>query len=127
MWADGAEVQGHYIVAVTTNIRHYLGGHSKLSPDAYLDDNLLDIWLFSGSNLGDALRHAFDMWSGKHLTSDKARKITFNTLRIEGEAPFFIQTDGEGRGTAQIANITIKPRALTLLMPPRGMDLLKNI
>jgi diacylglycerol kinase (ATP) len=126
LWADGEEVEGQFIVAITTNIRHYLGGHSKLSPDAYLDDGLLDIWLFSGSNLGDALRHAYDMWRGNHLTSDAARKITFNTLRLEGEAPFWIQTDGEPRGSAQTAEIKVHMRVLKLLTPPGALDLLKH-
>jgi diacylglycerol kinase (ATP) len=126
LWADGQEVEGHVIVAVTTNIRHYLGGHSKLSPDAYLDDGLLDIWLFSGNNLGDALRQAYDMWRGHHITSDTARKITFSSLRIEGESPFLIQTDGEPRGSAQTADIRVHTRALRLLTPPGALDLLKH-
>ncbi|HXD09522.1 MAG TPA: YegS/Rv2252/BmrU family lipid kinase [Anaerolineales bacterium] len=126
LWADGEEVEGQFIVAITTNIRHYLGGHSKLSPDAYLDDGLLDIWLFSGSNLGDALRHAYDMWRGNHLTSEAVRKITFNTLRLEGEAPFWIQTDGEPRGSAQTAEIKVHTRVLKLLTPPGALDLLKH-
>ena len=125
LWADGVEVEGNYIVAVSTNIRHYLGGHSKLSPDAYLDDGLLDIWLFSGNNLGDALRHAYNMWRGYHLNAVDVRRITFNSLRVEGEAPFWIQTDGEPRGSAQSAEIKIHTRALKMLMPPRGMELLK--
>ena len=126
LWADGVEVEGNYIVAVSTNIRHYLGGHSKLSPDAYLDDGLLDIWLFSGNNLGDALRHAYDMWRGKHIASDHARRITFSELRVESESPFWIQTDGEPRGSAEKAEIKIRSRALKMLMPPRGMELLKH-
>lgn len=126
LWADGVEVEGHYIVAVTTNIRHYLGGHSILSPEAFLDDGLLDIWLFSGSNLGDALRHAYDMWRGRHLTSDAVRKITFHNLRVEGESPFWMQTDGEPRGSAQSVEINVRSGALKLLVPPLGMKLLKN-
>ena len=125
LWADGEEVEGNYIVAVSTNIRHYLGGHSTLSPDAYLDDGLLDIWLFSGNNLGDALRHAYNMWRGYHLNAVDVRRITFNSLRVEGDAPFWIQTDGEARGSAQSADIKICSRALKMLMPPRGMELLK--
>ncbi len=126
LWADGQEVEGHFLVAVTTNIRHYLGGHSKLSPDAILDDGLLDIWLFSGNNLGDALRHAYDMWRGHHITSDMARRITFNALRVEGEDSFMIQTDGEARGSAQTAEIKVHERALRLLTPPGALDLLKH-
>ena len=127
LWADGQEIEGQYILAVATNIRHYLGGLSKLSPAAYLDDGLLDLWLFSGNNLGDVLRHVYDMWRGLHLTSDMARCIAFRDLRIEAELPFLIQTDGEPRGSTQKAEITVRPRVLRMLMPPRGMSLLKNI
>ncbi len=125
LWADGHAVEGQYIVAVATNIRHYLGGLSKLSPEAYLDDGLLDMWLFSGSHLGDALRHAYEMMTGKHINSDAARKITFNSLRIEADSPFLIQTDGEPRGSAQKVEIKVKSGALKMLVPPRGMKLLK--
>ena len=126
LWADGEEVEGRFILAVATNIRHYLGGLSKLSPDAYLDDGLLDMWLFSGSHLGDALRHAYDMWRGNHFTSDTARRITFQSLHIEAEAPYWIQTDGEPRGSTRRTEIRVRSRALKMLMPPRGMSLLKN-
>lgn len=126
LWADGAEVEGHYIVAVATNIRHYLGGLAELSPDAYLDDGLLDIWLFSGSSLGDALRHAYKMRRGHHISASDVRRITFNSLRIESDTPFWIQTDGEPRGSARSAEIKSHTRALRMLMPPRSMELLKH-
>jgi diacylglycerol kinase family enzyme len=40
LWADEHEVEGRFILAVATNIRHYMGGLSNLSPDAYIDDGL---------------------------------------------------------------------------------------
>ncbi|HET9588470.1 MAG TPA: YegS/Rv2252/BmrU family lipid kinase [Anaerolineales bacterium] len=126
LWADGQEVEGHFLLAVATNIRHYMGGLSNLSPDAYLDDGLLDLWLFSGNNIGDALRHAYDLWRGSHERSDAARRIRFHTLRVEAKSPFLIQSDAEPRGSTQTAEIRIRSRELKMLMPPRGMDLLKN-
>jgi YegS/Rv2252/BmrU family lipid kinase len=126
LWVDDREVEGQYILAVATNIRHYMGGYSNLSPDAYIDDGLLDIWLFNGSNLGDALRHAYDMWRGNHITSDATRRITFSSLRVETDSPFWLQTDGEPRGSWQTAEITVQKRAIKMLMPPRGMELLKE-
>jgi YegS/Rv2252/BmrU family lipid kinase len=126
LWADGQAVEGQFILAVATNIRHYLGGLSELSPDAYLDDGLLDMWLFSGSHLGDALRHAYDMWRGNHFTSDMARCITFKALHIEAESPYWIQTDGEPRGSTQKTEIKIRSRALRMLMPPLSLHLLKH-
>ena len=126
LWADEQEVEGRFILAVATNIRHYMGGLSNLSPDAYLDDGLLDLWLFTGSNLGDVLRHAYDLWRGSHVNSDTTRRITFRNLRVEADAPYWIQTDGEARGSAKVAEISVQTHALKLLVPPAGMDLLKN-
>ena len=126
LWADEHEVEGHFILAVATNIRHYMGGLSNLSPNAYIDDGLLDLWLFSGNNLGDALRHAYELWRGTHVNSDATHRITFCNLRVEAESPYWIQTDGEARGSSQVAEIRVQKHALNLLMPSAGMDLLKN-
>jgi diacylglycerol kinase (ATP) len=126
LWADDGEVEGQFLLAVATNIRHYMGGLSNLSPDAYLDDGLLDLWLFSGSNLGDALRHAYNLWRGKHFNSSAVRRIRFNNLRVEADLPYWMQTDGEPRGSAQKTEIKVCSRALKMLMPPRGMELLKH-
>ena len=127
LWVDDHEVEGNFLLAVATNIRHYMGGLSNLSPDAYIDDGLLDLWLFAGNNLGDALRHAYDLWRGNHMTSGAAHRITFHTLRVEADSPYWIQTDGEPRGSTQHTDITIKPRALKMLTPPRALELLKNV
>lgn len=126
VWTDEQEVEGHFILAVATNIRHYMGGLSNLSPDAYIDDGLFDLWLFSGNNLGDALRHAYELWRGTHVNSDAAQRIPFRNLRIEADSSYWIQTDGEARGSAQVAQISVQTRALKLLMPPAGMDLLQS-
>jgi YegS/Rv2252/BmrU family lipid kinase len=126
IWADGVEVEGRYIIAVSTNIRHYLGGYSNLSPDACLDDGLLDLWLFSGNNFVDALRHAYNMWRGYHIKAKDARRIPFSHLRVEGESQFMVHTDAEPRGSAQQAEIRVSTRALKMLMPPRGMELLQH-
>jgi hypothetical protein len=45
---------------------------------------------------------------------------------VEADSSYWIQTDGEARGSAQVAEISVQTRALKLLMPPAGMDLLKN-
>lgn len=127
LWADEQEVEGHFVLAVATNIRHYMGGLSNLSPDAYLDDGLMDMWLFSGNNLGDALRHAYELWRGTHLTSEAVQRITFRSLRVEADSPYLIQTDAEARGSAQVAEIRVQPHALRLLVPPAGMNLLRSV
>ncbi len=126
LWADGKRVEGRFLLALVNNIRHYLGGLANLSPQAYLDDGLMDLWLFAGDSLTDALRHAFDLWSGRHVNSDQARRVPFRELRVEAGSPFAIEMDGEPVFVTERAEITVRPRALRVLMPPRALELLQH-
>ena len=127
LWADDQEVEGHFMLAVANNIRRYMGGLSVLSPEAHMDDGEFDLWLFSGRNLADAFRQAYDLWRGYHLTSSTARRIPFHSLRVTAESPFLVQSDGEPRPETCEVLITIQPRALRMLMPPKALGLLSKI
>jgi YegS/Rv2252/BmrU family lipid kinase len=124
LWADGVEVQGHYMLAVANNVRTYMGGMAVLSPDACLDDGFFDLWLFSGETLTDVFRHAFDMWSGRHIESEHIQRLPFRSLRVRAETPVYLQADGEPLPAAQEVEIRVRPRALKVLMPPKGLSLL---
>ncbi len=124
--ADGRQVEGQYILAVANNIRRYMGGHSELSPNAYLDDGLLDLWLFGGDSLADAFRHAYDLWRGHHVNSHDVQRIAFQELHLQAEAPFFIHMDAEPKAAAQEAHITVERRVLKVLMPPKALKLLRQ-
>jgi len=127
VWADEVKVEGHYLLAVASNIRHYLGGLAMLSPQAYIDDGIMELWLFSGSNLADAFRHFFDMTSGRHLTSEFARCILFKKLRIESEIPFSIQMDGEPMLGGKQAEISILSRGLRVILPAHAHKYLSSV
>jgi diacylglycerol kinase family enzyme len=88
-----------------------------ISPQAFIDDGLMELWLFSGSNLADAFRHMFDMTSGRHLTSESTRCIIFKKLRIESEIPFSVQMDGEPMLGGKLVEINILPDSLRVLLP----------
>ena len=126
IWADGEEIEGHYILAVINNIRHYMGGMTNLSPDAMLDDWLFDLWLFTGNNMAAALRPVIEMWGGRHIDSAYTRRIPFRELRLEAETPFAVQTDGEPRFDTKIAEISVRKRALRVLMPSNALDALSQ-
>ena len=126
LWADEKEVEGHYLLAVANNIRRYMGGHSILSPNAFLDDGLLDLWLFQGDSLADAFRIAYELWRGHHVNSDEAQRIPFKVLRVEADSPFFVHMDAEPKGSTQEANITVHKQALRLLVPPDSLHLFQN-
>ena len=126
IWADGEEIEGHYILAVINNIRHYMGGMTNLSPDAMLDDGIFDLWLFSGNNMADALRPVVEMWGGRHIDSAHTHRVPFKELRLEADTDFAIQTDGEPRFDTKSATISVKKRALRVLMPPNGLSALSQ-
>jgi diacylglycerol kinase (ATP) len=126
LWVDEKELEGHYLLAVANNIRRYMGGYSILSPDACLDDGLLDLWLFQGNNLGDAFRIAYKLWRGDHVNAEEAQRIPFQNLHVQAESPFFIHMDAEPKGTTQEARIKVHKQALKLLIPPGSLHLLKN-
>jgi diacylglycerol kinase (ATP) len=122
---DDKHIEGHYLLAVASNIRHYVGGVAEISPQAYLDDGLMELWLFSGSTLADAFRHFFDMQSGRHLASNQARCIPFRSGVIESSTPFSIQMDGEPMLGAQQISLKVIPRGLKVLLPPTAGYLLQ--
>lgn len=127
LWADEHEVEGSFMLAVANNIRRYMGGLSVLSPEATMDDGEFDLWLLTGNSLADAFRQAYDLWRGNHLTSSTAHRIPFRSLRVEADAPFLLQADGEPRPEVQQVLITVRPRALRMLMPPSALGLLSKI
>jgi YegS/Rv2252/BmrU family lipid kinase len=126
LWADEQELEGHYIMAVANNIRRYMGGYSILSPDAFIDDGMLDLWLFNGDSLADAFRIAYELWRGHHVNSSEAQRIPFHSLRVQAQSPFFVHMDAEPKDATQEAQITVHKRALKLLMPPDSLHLLQN-
>ncbi len=122
--ADDKQVEGHYLLAVASNIRHYVGGVAQISPTAYINDGRMDLWLFSGSTLADAFRHFFDMRAGKHVTSDLARCIPFRQAQVESDLAFPLQLDGEPMLGALRVDLEVLPRSLNVLMPRQARDLL---
>jgi YegS/Rv2252/BmrU family lipid kinase len=123
--ADGREVEGHFLLAVATNIRRYAGGMAVLSPEAMLDDGEMDLWLFSGKHLADALRQVLDLLAGRHVNSDQARRLPFSSARVESDEPFSVQVDGEPALGGVQAELSVQARALKVLMPQRALELLK--
>jgi diacylglycerol kinase family enzyme len=86
----------------------------------------MDMWLLSGDSVADTFRHFYELASGRHLTSEHARRLRFRTARIESAANFSIQVDGDPVLGGSVANIGIKHRALKALMPESALQLLKD-
>jgi YegS/Rv2252/BmrU family lipid kinase len=126
VWTDEVQVDGHYLFAIATNIRRYMGGLSVLSPAAFLDDGEMDLWLVNGSTLPDAIRAYFDLLTGAHVASDQAVRLPFHTARIESDVPFSAHLDGDPMLGGKQVQLSVQKQALKILMPPLGLKLLKE-
>ena len=114
---ESESISGHYMLAVVTNIHLYAGGLANLSPEARLDDGEMDLWLFSGESLTAAMRHMLALWSGEHVNSDMTRRVSFQKLTISSDTAMPVQVDGEPLNKIEKINISVKHRALRVLVP----------
>ncbi len=114
---DGEPIDGQFIMAVVSNIRLYAGGLAELSPQACLDDGMMDLWLFAGETPLDAARHALDLWAGRHRRSDKAIRKGCRRLRLRSEACMYLQLDGEPVHVERELSLEVRPRLLRVLVP----------
>lgn len=115
--ADSQKISGQYILGVVSNIHLYAGGHAEISPFARLDDGKMDLWLFAGETLMETLKHAWDLWSGRHLNSDLVQCVPFRKLHLSSNSPMYVQVDGEPIQSNGDVTIEVRPAALRVLVP----------
>jgi YegS/Rv2252/BmrU family lipid kinase len=118
--ADDLSLEGKFILAEVSNIRLYAGGLAILSPQARLDDGLMELWLFDGENLEDVLEQAWSLWSGRHINSRRVQTMQFNTIVLESDTPIYLQMDGEPEIGGKRVAITVLPKALKVLIPDQA-------
>lgn len=117
---DGNKINGHFILAVISNIHLYAGGLATLSPQACLNDGLMDLWLFQGENLGRVVKHAWDLLAGRHIESEWVDRISFHSLEVDTESQLYIQLDAEPLlNPNSLISIRVKPKALKVLIPQK--------
>jgi diacylglycerol kinase family enzyme len=116
--ADHLHITGHYLLAVMSNIHLYAGGLAKISPDALLDDGIIDLWLFEGDTLGDTIQMAWNLYAGRHVDSKKVRQISFRHLILGSDTSLYVQVDAEPIPCQQHSiEIKVVSKGLKLLVP----------
>jgi YegS/Rv2252/BmrU family lipid kinase len=115
--ADNQQVEGHFLLGLVSNINLYAGGILHLSPQARMDDGLMDLWLFEGETLGDTVQLALGLLSGRHDRSPSVFHTLFRELRLETESTLYLQVDGEPVIGKTPATITVLPKSLRVLVP----------
>ena len=120
--ADGMQLEGKFMLVEVSNIRLYAGGLTTLSPQATLDDGLMELWLFDGSSVEDVLQQAWSLWSGKHIDSERVKFIQFKQIVLESDAPIYLQMDGEPEIGGTKVEVSVLHRQLKVLVPDQAPD-----
>ena len=115
--ADGRKIRGHFILAVMSNIHLYAGGLAELSPQARLDDNWMELWLFKGESFTDTVQRAWDLFAGQHIGSNQVMCIPFQSVTLETDSVLYIQTDGEPVSENHCVTVEVRHRSLRALIP----------
>jgi YegS/Rv2252/BmrU family lipid kinase len=119
-----SHIEGKYMLAEISNIRLYAGGFATLSPQASLDDGLMELWLFDGESLEEVLQQAWSIWSGQHVNSKQVIFKQFDKITLESDTPIYLQMDGEPEFGGRQVSISVLPRNLNVLIPERAPEML---
>jgi diacylglycerol kinase (ATP) len=120
--ADGMQLEGKFMLVEVSNIRLYAGGLATLSPQATLDDGLMELWLFDGSSVEDVIQQAWSLLSGKHIDSERVKFLQFKKIVLESDAPIYLQMDGEPEFGSTKVEVTVLHRQLKVLVPDQAPE-----
>lgn len=112
--------EGRFLLAVASNIRAYAGGYVELSPEAKIDDGLLDFWLLRGRSLTDAVGPAVNILMGRHVEAPGLIHFRAPEAQFEAEGQLPLHVDGEPGPEGEVVKLKLRPRALKVLMPEGG-------
>jgi diacylglycerol kinase (ATP) len=115
--ALGQTWEDRYLVAVGSNIRAYAGGLLELSPEAKVDDGLLDFWLISGRSLSDAVVRVVQVLRGTHIDAPGVVHFQATEASFEAERDFLMHMDGEPCVLPSPVRLSVRRQALRVLVP----------
>lgn len=113
---DGQLFEGDYLLVLVSNCRRYAGGEIYLSPQAKLDDGLLEVWLFRGSGLVKAIGYFLQTKLERHHNSPDIIMVNGRHVTAHTEPLVPCQADGDRAGTTPLTCRVI-PGGLRLLVP----------
>ncbi len=72
-----------------------MGGGFKLTPDARIDDGVLDVCLIQNMPTASILKNLIKVYSGKHKDDPRVDILRTNKLQISSDKGFALHADGE--------------------------------
>jgi diacylglycerol kinase (ATP) len=112
---DGHTIHTRIVLVFVSNIQYY-SGLIKLTPEARVDDGLLDIRIFKGMGPAWVFRHLAGVFINRHLRDPMVSHYQGRRVAIYTAEPFPVQLDGDPVGMTPIS-LEVVPRALRVLVP----------
>lgn len=115
--ALGQTWEDRFLVAVGSNIRAYAGGLLELSPEAKVDDGLLDFWLISGRSLSDAVVRVAQVLRGTHVDAPGVVHFQAGEASFEADGGLLMHLDGEPCHLPSSVRLGVRKQVLRVLVP----------
>lgn len=112
---DGRSINTRCILVLISNAQLY-AKLVRVAANAYLDDGLLDVCVFKGSNLASTVHHAMMVFARRHLRDPQVEYYHCRKVSIRTATPLPIQVDGDPIGTTPM-EFEIVPQALNVIVP----------
>jgi YegS/Rv2252/BmrU family lipid kinase len=112
--------EGRFVVAVASNIRAYAGGLLELSPEAKVDDGLLEFWLLEGSSMRDVVGWVMEILLGQHVDDPNVTYFKADEAIFSADQPLPMQLDGEPHEAPNQIRFGVRHRAVRMLVPQGG-------
>ena len=113
---DGQRFDVAMLAFIASNTRSY-GGVLEITPDAQVDDGLLDVAVFEGIHRSGLIAHLLRTVRRRQQGNANVLFLRGRRITIESDEPLPIQIDGDLAGTTP-ATIELRPQAATVIVPP---------
>jgi YegS/Rv2252/BmrU family lipid kinase len=94
------------------------GGGMHVAPNASVEDGLLDVVTTAATSRRTFLRALPKVFKGTHVEEPSVSVRTATTVELAADRPFRVFADGDPVATLP-CTVTVRPRALRVLLPPR--------
>ena len=111
------EIHSNALVVAVLNTPSY-GAGLQLAPNAQTDDGKLDLVVLDRLSLREILVLLPALASRGELRTDRVRRFSATSVRIETESPRWFQADGELLGMTPV-EVSVVPAAIRILRPRR--------
>ncbi len=117
---DEGVTRERILMAVASNGQLY-GRVWRLSPEAKMDDGLLDIAVMAGHGWPSTLKHILGLTMRKHVQDPDFHVLRTQRLRLTSKYPLPVHVDAEMFGSTPV-DIEVLPGALTVIVPPNAPE-----